>query len=273
MDTNTNKTFFKKACNTLSDNCNEALRLFAEVVTNEVKTRDTEIANLKLTITNLEKDLELLEERQKASVTSAFEDGYGTALAEKPDELADKYKKITTFEKACEVLGYSYNEMAMTRVIAGNMSSFSKASIAMFKLNIVRQALNMNYAVHLTANSENSLIYYPHNPFITEDSDYFKKKINPGEKKKIIGKIESEGVSYFVLDSNTIGDGYEGLGRFRSGINVGFADANVGFLGCASEEIAKHFGKYFGMLITEAKYADMVDFKIIEDKYGNTNLI
>lgn len=36
-----------------------------------------------------------------------------------------------------------------------------------------------------------------------------------------------------------------------------------GFLGCASKEIAEHFGKYFGMLITEAKYGDMVDFEII----------
>lgn len=29
----------------------------------------------------------------------------------------------------------------------------------------------------------------------------------------------------------------------------------------------KHISKYFGMLITEAKYVDLVDFKIIEEKY------
>ena len=29
------------------------------------------------------------------------------------------------------------------------------------------------------------------------------------------------------------------------------------------KEIAQHFGKYFGMLITEAKYADMVNFEIL----------
>ena len=46
-----------------------------------------------------------------------------------------------------------------------------------------------------------------------------------------------------------------------------FYDASFGFLGCASKEIAQHFGKYFGMLITEAKYADMIDFEIIENKY------
>lgn len=32
-------------------------------------------------------------------------------------------------------------------------------------------------------------------------------------------------------------------------------------------EIARHFGKYFGTLIIEAKYADLVDFEIIEEKY------
>ena len=30
-----------------------------------------------------------------------------------------------------------------------------------------------------------------------------------------------------------------------------------------------HFGKYFGMLITEDRYGDLNDFKIIDDKYGN----
>ena len=52
-------------------------------------------------------------------------------------------------------------------------------------------------------------------------------------------------------------------------MRLGVASANsyIGFLGCASQEIAQHFGKYFGMLITEAKYADMLDFEIIENKY------
>ena len=41
----------------------------------------------------------------------------------------------------------------------------------------------------------------------------------------------------------------------------------MGFLGCASEEIARHFGKYFGMLITEAKYGDLPDFEIVSRTY------
>ena len=45
---------------------------------------------------------------------------------------------------------------------------------------------------------------------------------------------------------------------------MGGANARFGFLGCATKEIAEHFGKYFGILITEAKYGDMVEFEIIE---------
>ena len=178
------------------------------------------------------------------------------------DELVDNFKNIKSFKDACEALGLYYNYMAkIPKLVAAD----SRASAAMFKLNIIRKALNLGYDLHLTVNSKNSHIYYPYNPFAMANSTYF----NPCERE-VIGKIKSEGILYFVLDGGTTDGGYEGLGRFRSGINVGFATASFGFLGCASEKIAQHFGKYFGMLITEAKYADMVDFEVIEDKYGNT---
>ncbi len=61
----------------------------------------------------------------------------------------------------------------------------------------------------------------------------------------------------------------EGFGFFNSDLGVGFSYTYTAFLGCATEEIAQHFGKYFGMLITEAKYGDIVDFEIINNKYNN----
>ena len=63
--------------------------------------------------------------------------------------------------------------------------------------------------------------------------------------------------------------GLAGLGSFYSIDGIGYAAANIGFLGCANKEIAQHLSRYFGMLITEAKYGDMFDFEVIEDKYGN----
>ena len=69
-----------------------------------------------------------------------------------------------------------------------------------------------------------------------------------------------------VLKIFTINCCSAGLGSFGSYYGVG-DDASIGFLGCANKEIAQHFGKYFGMLITEAKYGDLSDFEIIESKY------
>ena len=176
------------------------------------------------------------------------------------DELTYNFKNITTFKKACEALGLNYNAMFH---ITKSIATISKASAAMLKLNIIRKALNLGQDLHLTKDPEDSCIYYPYNPFITKSSTYYKSEINSG-RMEVIGKIKSEGEEYNVLGSHTIRAGSAGLGGFNSYDDVGLAYANIGFLGCVSKEIAEHFGKYFGMLITEAKYGDMVDFEIIE---------
>ena len=175
------------------------------------------------------------------------------------DELTYNFKNITTFKKACEALGLNYDDMFY---ITKNIATISKASAAMFKLNIIRKALNLGQDLHLTKDPKNSYLYYPCNPFVTKSSTYYKSEINPG-KMKVIGKIKSEGEEYNVLGDSAHYGG-TGLGFFYSDIGVGYAHTDIGFLGCANEEIAQHLGKYFGMLITEAKYGDMVDFEIVE---------
>lgn len=178
------------------------------------------------------------------------------------DELTYNFKNITTFKKACEALGLNYDDMFY---ITKNIATISKASAAMFKLNIIRKALNLGQDLNLTKDPEDpedSYIYYPYNPFVTKSSTYYKNDINSG-KMEVIGKIKSEGEEYNVLGGRASAGGNAGLGGFDSHDGVGVAGAAVGFLGCANEEIAKHLGKYFGMLITEAKYGDMVDFEII----------
>lgn len=175
------------------------------------------------------------------------------------DELTYNFKNITTFKKACEALGLNYDDIFY---ITRNIATISKASAAMFKLNIIRKALNLGQDLHLTKDPEDSYIYYPCNPFVTKSSTYYKSDINSG-KIEVIGKIKSEGEEYNVLGGLALNGGLAGLGRFNSSNGVGAAIAGVGFLGCANKEIAQHLGKYFGMLITEAKYGDMVDFEII----------
>ena len=173
-------------------------------------------------------------------------------------ELTWHYSQIKTLEDACKALGLNYDIIS---IVAKDVATFSKASAAMFKLNIIRKALNLGQDLHLTKDPENSYIYYPYNPFVTKSSTYYKSEINSG-KMEVIGKIKSEGEEYNVL-GGIANNGDAGLGYFDSNAGVGGAYADVGFLGCANEEIAKHFGKYFGMLITEAKYADMVDFEML----------
>ena len=175
------------------------------------------------------------------------------------DELTYNFKNITTFRKACEALDFDYGDMAC---MARKIATISRASAAMFKLNIIRKALNLGQDLHLTKDPEDSYIYYPYNPFITKSSTYYNDEINSG-KMEVIGKIKSEGEEYNVLSGSANNGGLAGLGYFNSNDGVGRANAFIGFLGCANKEIAQHFGKYFGMLITEAKYGDIVDFEII----------
>ena len=181
-------------------------------------------------------------------------------------DLVYYFKSIKTFKNACETLGLNYDTML---VKAKEISFVSKASAAMFKLNIVRKALNLGQDLHFVKDPENSEIYYPYVPFVIEDSTYYDDELKSGIME-IIGKIKVEGEEYNVLCSRANLSGLVGLGYFDSNCGVGYADAALGFLGCANKEIAEHLGKYFGMLITEAKYGDMVDFNIIEDKYGCT---
>ena len=184
------------------------------------------------------------------------------------DELIYNFKDITTFKKACKVLGLDYDDIFDT-IINIVIFSHSNASAAMLKLNIIRKALNFCQNLHLIKNPEDSYIYYPYNPFVTKSSTYYKSNINLC-KMEIIGKFKCEGEEYNVLSGRAFDNGgLAGLGGFYSNDNVGYVSANIGFLGCANKEIAKHLGKYFGMLITEAKYGDLADFEIVEDKYGN----
>ena len=173
------------------------------------------------------------------------------------------FTKIKTFEDALTALGYKESTKVYIRNTINDISMYSRASAAMTKLNIIRKALNLGQDLHLTENSKDSYIYYPCNPFITKSSTCYNSAINSG-KMEVIGKIKSEGEEYNVLGGSVHNGGSAGLGYFSSYYSVGYASAYIGFLGCATEEITKHFGKYFGMLITEAKYGDMVDFEIIE---------
>ena len=173
------------------------------------------------------------------------------------------YKGITTYYDALYALGL--DDTPITMPCCGSFS-MDRAASAMFKLMVIQKALNSGKDLHLIKSTEDSEIYYPYNPFVTENSIYYEDELNSG-KMEVIGKIKSEGTLYDVLGGYALNGGHAGLGFFYSGDGVGDAFAAFGFIGCANKEIAKHLGKYFGMLITEAKYGDLDGFEIIERKY------
>lgn len=190
------------------------------------------------------------------------------AFSEK--ELRHSFRDIKSFKDACDVLELNHDDLIP--IIANTIIfGHSRASAAMFKLNIVKKALNLDYDLHLTKDPENSYIYCPFNILTTKDSIYYKTEINSG-KFEIIGEIKSEGKEYYVLGNHAYNNSYSGLSSFIYQHGVSTSNGINEFLGCASKEIAQHFSKYFGMLITEAKYGDTQDFEIITSKYNNQKL-
>lgn len=173
------------------------------------------------------------------------------------DEIIRPFTKIKSISTACIALGLDYRAILAE---VESIQKISKASAAMFKLNIIRKALNLGRDLHLT---KGPYLYFPCNPFVTEKSIYYRKELNSGEME-VIGKIKSEGTLYNVLGGCADIGSAAGLGDFCSGGGVGDAITGLGFLGCASKVIAEYFGKHFGMLITEAKYGDIENFEILK---------
>ena len=174
------------------------------------------------------------------------------------------FSEIRTFENAVKALRMN---LQLELTIVEDIEKESKASAAMFKLNIIKNALNLNYELYLTRGQKKSYIYCPYNPFITKSSTYYNGKINSGEME-IIGKFKNKSEEYYVLYGGST-EYDAGLGFYYPCTGIGHADIDLSIIGCATEEIANHFGKYFGMLITKAKYGDVDDFTITNDKYGN----
>lgn len=178
------------------------------------------------------------------------------------------FTKVKSFKDAllciCKFNSCEYNSIVNT---VNRLRVTSKASAAMFMLNIVRKVLNTGYNMHLTKNADGQkYTWYPYFRFITHSCILYNTELERGKLKRL-GQIRNEGISYLVLGGSADHGDPTGLGGFDFYCGVGYTYAFVVFLGCATEEIAKHFGEYFGMLIMEAMYGDMVDFEIIEEKY------
>lgn len=170
------------------------------------------------------------------------------------EELKKKsFRDIKTFEDACyAIMLHPYTEGKLIEKI----EEVSKASAAAYKLNIIRKALNKGQKMEFTKGT----IYYPYTPFATIKSTYYNDELRDGNTVEV-AQFMSNGEVYRLLGSNADAGGNAGLGNFYSGGGVGNSGANVGFLGCASKEIAEHMSRYFAKEIFEAKYGDLVNYE------------
>lgn len=174
-------------------------------------------------------------------------------------ELATpNFKIIKTFEDAMNALQFENTSKSFVWNHIKQVARISIASAAIIKLNIIRRALNLGENMEFTKGN----IYYPYNPFITKSSTYYDNEIKEG-LMSVVAEFEYKDQRYRLMGGCADSGGGAGLGYFFSGFDVCYAYSDVGFLGCATREIAQHFGKYFAKEIFDAKYGDTVKYQWI----------
>lgn len=159
------------------------------------------------------------------------------------------FKCITTMDDVLRVLDINDHEYCHTIT---HLDQYSKASVAAFKLDLVRKALNLGQKMDF----KKGIIWYPYTPAILPNNSYCKDSYEVEVAKVKIGCD-----TFTLLGGYANFGAFDGLGYFDSNDGVAGSGAIVGFLGCATKEIAQHMGKHFAKLIFEAKYGDFVDYK------------
>lgn len=114
----------------------------------------------------------------------------------KDELICDFFRRITTFRRACEALRVGY---ITTISAAENIAYYSKASAAMFKLNIIRKALNLGHDLSLTRGPRDSYVHYPYNPLITNSSTFYDNDISLGNMELIVKlRVKEKNIRFLV---------------------------------------------------------------------------
>ena len=161
-----------------------------------------------------------------------------------------KYTDIKTFEDAVKALGMDMDDVLCDISYMENVEGkFGKHLIAIYKLDIIRKALNgADWKPKMT----DGKIYYGWVRF-------YKKLSNVPSGKKIIGNFIADGQKYLLVGGFDDCGSYGGLGYFISGFGYGHSGADLGLLCCKSAEIAKYMSEQFGKIIFDACYTHHVD--------------
>lgn len=162
---------------------------------------------------------------------------------------AHDFTDIKTFEDACDELGIRSEDIAADLKQLRNWGfegGLGLDLIDVYKLNIIRKALNKGWEPNLT----NGNVYYPVIQ-IWPAGDLTKERT--AHNNYTVGAT-------FVADGNA----YSLIGGYYKFFNYGLCDfktadgevcPNLGLLGCETREIAKHMSQYFSKEIFNVVYS------------------
>lgn len=169
------------------------------------------------------------------------------------EELNTKgWQNIKTFEDACKALQLIPNSVKVDldklegRYFEGETSEHL---VAIYKLDIIRKALNGNWKPSLVKGK----VYYPIVRFYPAGQKA--RTIASNNSLELGESFIADGNKYTLVTGNTGTSFCEGLAMY-----AGYGDirAENGLLGCKSKEIAKHMSRYFSKEIFEATYSQYV---------------
>lgn len=185
------------------------------------------------------------------------------------------FKLIKNFDVAFGIWSseHGYNGYDRTDIInaLSILNKMSKPSAAMLKVNIIREVLNYGHSISFTKNAENQkYIWYPHFLFFKNNSPYYNELVDKNNWEKI-GEIIYSDVTYSIMSDSADAGNVTGLACYNPHDSICYCYTDVGFLGCVTEEIAKHFGKYFGLFIITAMYGNLPNIQIKDIKDNTVN--
>ena len=157
------------------------------------------------------------------------------------------FREIKTFEDAYKALGMNKGrvecDINRLKEIEGNLGNHL---IAIYKLDIIRKALNGNWKPKMTEGN----IYYGWVRF------YLPNK-KPSDMKTI-ATLKADGQKYLLVGGSH-GYGYcDSLGNLNYRLGYSYSCADISLLCCKSPEIAQYMSEQFGKIIFDACYAQHI---------------
>lgn len=164
-----------------------------------------------------------------------------------------RLEDVKTFEDVLDVMNISKSSIQAIEEKIPSVSLINK-----YKCDLILSALHSveNYIIPNDLTVGN--VYYPIPRF-------YKKGQEPEHKDNIIGMFHHKRTTYVLVGGDADIGSYAGLGFFTSHNGVGGVWTNVGFLPCATREIAEHFSRYFGRFMFDALYADRVSYTFLNE--------